>query len=292
MNEEQSAAFSIPKASRSPIGPAGNCTNRLAGSILRRQRAADVLTAAALVVAGPAWAAASQCAMFQDAGQLVQIVVEDEGPRTSPPASFDPAVSVRLAYPNDYRSLPLTTAGQTMLRHQDGENFVMRMDGGPLPWLMRHTLAGKPIKPDDQPPSFRFLIHDRYSVEKLVPIRIRTVTGLPWSFDMIPFTLIPAETEGLFEVTDVKTPTYQNKRIFVTTMEAPFKDLLECNIPAHGMSPQCEHQFDYKAVDITASYSLQLFGRWKEIKSLIQTFLACAYAEEIPHKSGTNPVWD
>lgn len=249
---------------------------------------------AIFALAGPIVAqvnAEPSCAAFQDAGPPTEVIIEDEGPRSSPPASFDPAVSVRLVYPQDYQAWPFSLEPGEKPRRQSGENFVMRMDGGPLPWSMRHTLAGEPIKPSDMPSSFRFLLHDRYSVEKVIAGSVRIMTGLPWSFDMAPIELRPSQIDGLFEILNRKTSTWERKRTYVAQSGTRFTDFFRCDTPMPGRFPQCQHLFDYRNIDVTASYGADNVVKWNEIKDIITSFISCIYIEEIPAKSG-ELIWD
>lgn len=122
--------------------------------------------------------AADDCNILRQSGSLVDVIIKDEGPRSTPPASFDPAVHVRVTYPVDYLAHPNANRSGA---EQSGENFVMKLDGTAYPWRERRT-----SEVDAAPDAFRFLLHDRYSVEKVIAIRIRTMVGLPWSFDIPP----------------------------------------------------------------------------------------------------------
>ncbi|MBE1207411.1 hypothetical protein [Aminobacter carboxidus] len=246
-----------------------------------------------LVVPNLGFAADSaDCSIFEDAGSPIEVIIEDEGPRTSPPASSDPAYSVRLVYPGDYRTFPRSEGAGKAVLYQDGENFLMRLDGGPLPLSMRHTLSGKPIKPRDLPPTVRFLLHDRYSLEKLLAIRVRIVTGQVWSFEMVPITTQATAIDGLVEITNKKISTYDNKYLFFSESNGKVTDIIECRKPDPGISPQCEHSFDHRNLDVDVSYDAGLAGRWRDIKNMVLKFTSCAYAEDILEKKEGSTRWD
>lgn len=269
------------------------CKNMFLEVALIKAMRFGLLAAIGLVVSSGGFAAdRADCSIFEDAGSPTEVVIEDEGPRTSPPASSDPAYSVRLVYPGDYRTFPRSEGAEKAVLYQDGENFLMRLDGGALPRSMRHTLSGKPIKPSDLPPTFRFLLHDRYSLEKLLAIRVRIVTGQAWSFDMVPITTQATAMDGLVEITNKKISTYDNKSLFFSEAEGKVSDIIECRKPGPDISPQCEHSFDYRNLDVDVSYDAVLVGRWRDIKNMVLKFTSCAYAEDILVKTEGSKKWD
>jgi hypothetical protein len=232
---------------------------------------------------------AHDCNVLRQSGSLVDVIIRDEGPRSTPPASFDPAVHVRITYPVDYLAQP-NNADQSGAE-QSGENFAMKLDGTAYPWRERLTSKDNLIN-GSAPDAFRFLLHDRYSVEKVIAVRIRTMVGLPWSFDIPPLELSPLAIDGLLEVKNQKKPRYADMRLFVTKITSHFSDAIECNMRDDLHSKQCLHYFAYRNIDVTASYSHTLLPNWQTIRSHINSFLDCTYVEEIPNKTEGGLIWD
>ncbi|WP_031250289.1 hypothetical protein [Mesorhizobium sp. LNHC221B00] len=197
-------------------------------------------------------------------------------------ASSDKSVAlVQITYPGSYLAFPFP-AGPRAQTVQSGENFLMLMDGRPLPWVDRHTAKGAPIAPWKLPPRVRFLLYHRYSVKDVLAIRVRTAMGLGWSREMPPLQTQPSNIDGLVEVTNEKIPAYQNMTLFTNAAEGDRPDEIECIRGGSVRFPQCIHEFDYNNINIKASYSYDLLGEWRSIRQILTTFLSCTYSEYNP----------
>ena len=107
-----------------------------------------------------------------------------------------------------------------------------------------------------------------------------------------PLELSPLTVDGLLEVQNQKKPRYADSRLFVAKNNAQFTDAIECNMRDSLHSKQCIHYLAYRNIDVTASYSYKLLSEWRTIRSRINSFLNCTYAEEIPNKTGGKLIWD
>ena len=182
-------------------------------------------------------AAARDCSAFDNAGEMMEVVIADSGIRPDPGRQN---TDVRIRFPVDYLEYPWETRSGT---RQDAELFRLKLDGSPIPWRERR---GKTL--DQLPPIAAVLVKGGPSFGWWLDDYIAKVT-LKEPTPISPATLptMPSDIEGLRRIPSRDWKMLKHFDHYVSSSADRFDDLFACfPLVRPERTTQCSYEFQYR----------------------------------------------